>query len=182
MKKNNNIDIFIIHSYTKIWNCCGIRIGSIITPSKDMADEMRATQTPWSVNSLALAFASAACQDEEYLKDTWNFTSKWRHSMVSKLNELFPKWTISGEKWLSWIWCDTHDSNIAELCTKECEKYGVPIRWAKHGYHQPTCLRFGVRGHDEQETLFAALRNVAKINDPMLKSDNNIKLKHQKKS
>jgi len=93
--------------------------------------------------------------------------------MVSKLNEMFPKWTISGEKWLSWIWCDTHDSDIAEKCSIECEKYGVPIRWAKQGYHQSTCLRFGVRGPNEQDALFNALKNVANINNSFVDDDDN---------
>ena len=46
------ISIFIIFSWTKIWKCCGIRIGSIITPSanKHLYGQIKTKQTPWSVN------------------------------------------------------------------------------------------------------------------------------------
>jgi histidinol-phosphate/aromatic aminotransferase/cobyric acid decarboxylase-like protein len=35
------ISVFVIHSWTKLWSCPGIRLGSILTPTEEAATEMR---------------------------------------------------------------------------------------------------------------------------------------------
>lgn len=42
-------------SLTKLWSCAGLRLGFVIAPDIDLADEVRARQPRWSVNGLALS-------------------------------------------------------------------------------------------------------------------------------
>ena len=163
MYDTRKVSIFIIHSWTKIWKCCGIRIGSIVAPNREMATAIRVKQTPWSVNMLGLAFMSAACKDAKYMRKTWKVTPVWRQSMCDAIADIFPAWQMSGPPFISWIWCDTHSAQLAEICTEECKAAGVPIRWAKCGYNQPTCVRFGVRQPKSQRVLFDALRSAKEI-------------------
>merc|ERR1712156_1037125 len=69
--EERDIRVFIIHSWTKIWSCPGIRIGSLISPSPVMTAALKKHQCPWSVNVFALRFLSAAIKDQEYMERTW---------------------------------------------------------------------------------------------------------------
>lgn len=42
-------------SLTKLWSCPGLRLGYVIAPTVEAADELRRIQPRWSVNGLALA-------------------------------------------------------------------------------------------------------------------------------
>ena len=33
MLEERNVVVWLIHSWTKIWRCCGLRIGSVLAPS-----------------------------------------------------------------------------------------------------------------------------------------------------
>jgi len=171
MFKTKNISIFLIYSWTKIWKCCGIRIGSIIAPQANskLYTQIRTKQTPWSVNLLGLSFISAASKDDEYMQRTWKFTKLWRQQMVDGIYKIFNndeeseastksfEIKLYGTDFLSWIWCDLFNEELQKLLVMNCKEYGVPIRDASHGYNQPTAVRFAVREPSAQKVLFAAL-------------------------
>jgi histidinol-phosphate/aromatic aminotransferase/cobyric acid decarboxylase-like protein len=159
--ETRGISVYVIHSWTKLWSCPGIRLGSILTPTEEFATEMRRIQVPWSVNGPALAFLSAAIQDYEYLNSTWETTSKFRADLEKGINAMHPSWTIHGKSWSSWLWVDCHDSTQAKAAVDACKAAGVPIRWGKYGYECPTFIRIGVRDSKYHEPLFDALKTVA---------------------
>ena len=158
--ETRHIAVFVIHSWTKLWSCPGIRLGSILTPTEDLANEIRRIQVPWSVNGPALAFLSAAIADKEYLSKTWHDTPIFRQSLVTGVTTLFPSWTIKGELWSSWLWIDCHDQTVAKAAIDACKQRGVPIRWGKNGYECPTHIRIGVRDEKYHEPLFEALKTL----------------------
>lgn len=162
---SRGIKIFIIHSWTKIWSCCGLRLGSIIAPSVEVADKLRTMQTPWSVNAFALAFMSAALKDDDYFERTWEFTKLWRAAFLKRLEEVFPDWQTQGAPFTSWIWVDTGSIAAAKTVHDVCKVFGVPIRWAKHGYKQPSCIRFGVRKPEFHNRMFEALQMAKRVLD-----------------
>jgi histidinol-phosphate/aromatic aminotransferase/cobyric acid decarboxylase-like protein len=158
MRQQKNIAIYIIHSWTKIWSCPGIRLGSVICPTPEDCKALKEHQVPWSLNICALAFLTAAIEDEEYLQQTWDLTVTWRARTVSKLMELHPNWTVYGEPWLSWIWVDTHSSEEALEAVRRAKAVGCPIRNGAMGYEMPTFIRLAVRSPSKQDTLFQALK------------------------
>ena len=56
LAKNNNIYIFIIHSWTKIFSCTGLRFGSLICPTKSNFNMLKKLMIPWNVNILAIRY------------------------------------------------------------------------------------------------------------------------------
>lgn len=161
MYETRKISVFVIHSWTKLWSCPGIRLGSILTPTEEAATEMRRIQVPWSVNGPALAFLSAAIQDTTYLNSTWETTPKFRASLEKGIKALYPDWEIHGKSWSSWLWIDCRDSVKAKAAVDACKAAGVPIRWGKYGYECPTYIRIGVRDSIYHQPLFDALKSVA---------------------
>ena len=154
------ISVYVIHSWTKLWSCPGIRLGSILTPTEESATEMRRIQVPWSVNGPALAFLSAAIKDEAYLKSTWETTSKFRANLATKIQALFPDWKIKGKEWSSWLWIDCGCPIVAKQSVDSCKEAGVPIRWGKYGYEMPTYIRIGVRDEIYHAPLLEALARI----------------------
>lgn len=154
------VSVFVIHSWTKLWSCPGIRLGSLLTPTEEWAVEMRRIQVPWSVNGPALAFLSAAINDREYLDSTWETTGKFRANLEEGILSAHPSWKIHGQKWSSWLWIDCGESTVAKAAVDACKAAGVPIRWGKHGYECPTFIRIGVRDKKYHGPLFDAIRSI----------------------
>jgi len=152
-----DIQVFIIHSWTKIWSCPGLRIGSIIGPTAGHISAMKKHQVPWSLNIFALEFLSSAVKDSEFLEQTWYSCPRQRERTVAKLSKMFPTWEFFGESWISWIWIDTKDDGIATAATQLSKKAGVPIRNGGMGYNLPTFVRVKVGSSEKQDILLKAL-------------------------
>lgn len=160
MWEEQGVSVYVIHSWTKIWSCPGIRLGSILTPTAGHAANLKAHQVPWSVNVCALAFLSAAIADERYLHTTWEQTPRLRQKTIDELKQIpvFANWEFLGAPWTSWIWIDTHDEQQAKAVVDCAKAAGCPIRAGAMGYKMPTYLRFAVRCAEHQQVLLSALR------------------------
>src|SRR5581483_4140941 len=86
--ESRRVSVYVIHSWTKIWSCTGLRIGSVICPTPAHCDILKKLQVPWSVNSPAIAFLDAVVKDTEYLEQTWEITPKWRAETIERLTEI----------------------------------------------------------------------------------------------
>jgi len=51
--------VWIMTSWTKIWSCTGIRLGSVVAPTAQDLLAIKAKQVPWSVNGPALVRSSS---------------------------------------------------------------------------------------------------------------------------
>mmetsp|Transcript_20649 Transcript_20649/g.32305 ORF Transcript_20649/g.32305 Transcript_20649/m.32305 type:complete len:382 (+) Transcript_20649:246-1391(+) len=158
MSIEKDIHVFVMHSWTKIWSCTGIRLGSVIAPTSEHIAKLKSKQVPWSVNNIALEFLSAVVKDREYLEQTWELTPTWRKNIVAELNKYFPQWKCLGEPFLSWVWIDSGDAEVAERAVMACKRAGCPIRWGKPGYNLPTYIRIAVRDEETTEFLVDALK------------------------
>jgi histidinol-phosphate/aromatic aminotransferase/cobyric acid decarboxylase-like protein len=113
--ERRGIAVFVIHSWTKIWSCCGVRLGSIVCPTSEHCMQLRRLQVPWSLNTPALAFLDAVVKDEAYMEETWSVTTPWRAYAVDALTKLCGgQWELNGAPFLSWIWIDMRSAETAE--------------------------------------------------------------------
>jgi len=143
--KNNNIKIYIIHSWTKIFSCTGLRVGSVLAPNKDTYDTLIKHQNPWSCNILALEYLNATLNDYAYLQKTWNTTYLLRKYQTTIIETTFPTWKTEGESFLSWIWINLPDEKMAEKIYNISKNNNMPVRWGKIGYGKPNYIRLAVR-------------------------------------
>ena len=161
-----NIKLFIIHSYTKIFSCTGIRFGTILCPDKKTYNHIKHFQNPWNCNILALEYISKCVDDEEYLNVTWNTTKILRNNQKELINKYFPEWKIHGESFLSWFWIEMPNEEIAEkiyLCSKQSY---MPVRWGKIGYNKNNCIRVAVRKMENFDKLLKIwIENIDYLNN-----------------
>jgi len=151
--KEKNIKLFIIHSYTKIFSCTGIRFGTVLCPDKKTYNYIKKFQNPWNCNILALEYISKCVEDDEYLNTTWNTTEILRKQQKEQIIQYFPDWKIHGETFLSWLWIELPSEEIAEkiyLCSKQSY---MPVRWGKTGYNKNNFIRIAVRKMEHFDKL-----------------------------
>jgi len=146
-------NVFVVHSWTKIFSCTGLRFGSLLCPTQESYTLLKKYQNPWNCNILALEYISKCLDDTEYLNKTWGTTTLLRESQVAKIREEFPEWIIHGESFLSWLWIELPTEELAEKIYKCSKRAGMPIRWGKVGYGKPCCIRVAVRSMDHFEKL-----------------------------
>lgn len=155
--KGKNISVYIIHSWTKLWTCCGLRIGSLTCPTESHAKNIRSLQVPWSVNNLALRYLEIVTAPENisYLEDTWRITPKWRKYLHDSIKEYKSDWELHGEPFLSWIWINTLSAQTADKVEEISKNAGYPIRPGKYGYNAKTFIRIAVRNPEVTDRLIA---------------------------
>mmetsp|Transcript_96397 Transcript_96397/g.201395 ORF Transcript_96397/g.201395 Transcript_96397/m.201395 type:complete len:420 (-) Transcript_96397:568-1827(-) len=156
MLETRKTHVYIMHSWTKIWSCTGVRLGSVVAPSSEALKRLKHCQVPWSVNSMALAFLSEVVKDEEYMQRTWEMTPVWREATVKAIAERFPSWTVHGEPYLSWIWVDAGDEKVVQKAVELAKRAGTPVRSGAPGYELPTMVRVAVRAPKEFQILLDA--------------------------
>lgn len=152
-----HIKVFRIYSWTKIFSCTGLRIGSAVCPSPDSTRLLESLQVPWSVSVFARKYLQVAIKDADYMERTWSTTPRWREHMVTLLRRVYPEWQFHGQDWLSWVWVDTGDAEVARSVYEAALDCGCPVRHAAAGYGLPTYLRFAVRRPSDFAALHQAL-------------------------
>lgn len=159
LDRDRAIRVFVIHSWTKLWACCGLRIGSLLCPSDQTASCLREQLPPWNVNVLALLFLQAAVSDGEYLTRTWTETRRWRARLGAALQRADANWSLHGEDWLPWIWLDVVQPETAARFVEASIECGLPVRAGAIGYQQPSFVRVRVCSSEHQDILLQALSN-----------------------
>lgn len=162
MWTEENVSVHVMHSWTKIWSCTGLRIGSVICPTASHCEALRKIQVPWSVNLPALKFVEAVVNDTEYLNETWENTSRLRAHLIQQLSSLSQAkdWEYHGEKFLSWVWLDMKSEQVAEKAIELARGAGVPVRSGKPGYQCNTFVRVAVRKEDQVQVLVDAWKSL----------------------
>eukprot|EP00667_Euglena_gracilis_P012421 EG_transcript_12756 len=163
MTVTRGIKVYVIHSWTKIWSCTGIRLGSFIAPTIDEYEKVKSFQVPWSVNCVALHFLSAVAKDEDYMKRTWEVTTLWREQSKERLERDFG-WKVHGAPFNSWLWVETDSVATAQEVVRLAKAAGTPVRSGTPGYDHHNFFRMAARAPAKQEVLFAALEPLRKAN------------------
>lgn len=159
--EKHNIQLYVIHSWTKLWSCTGLRLGSVVTPSPAHTALLKSKQVPWSVNTPALAFLQAAAQDEEYLQETWEKTPLWRAELVQRCEQR--GWEVQGASFLSWVWVKVGDVQLVQSLVKLARRAGVPVRDGSSGYEHDEFIRIAVRSPRLTAVLFEEAWSVENI-------------------
>ncbi|RIA99224.1 pyridoxal phosphate-dependent transferase [Glomus cerebriforme] len=165
--ESRQVSVYIIHSWTKIWSCTGLRLGSVICPTSAHCDVLKKLQVPWSVNSPALAFLDAVVKDTAYMEQTWALTPKWRAEIIEKLKALSDAivqakndegyaWEFYGKSFLSYIWINMKSKVVAKEAVAQARAAGVPVRNGSLGYDRPTYVRVAVREPSKVDILINA--------------------------
>lgn len=174
--RSRNISIYIMHSWTKIWSCTGLRLGSVVCPTVEHTLALKKLQVPWSVNVSALRFLEVVTSEEElpFLKETWGVTTEWRAYTIEALQKLqkeamesksssseaAAQWTFSGEPFISWVWIDFIEDSIAAEAVIRARRAGVPIRPGTQGYKCNSCVRIAVREPRTADVLMNAWKGL----------------------
>jgi histidinol-phosphate/aromatic aminotransferase/cobyric acid decarboxylase-like protein len=156
--RRRQVRVVVIQSWTKIFNCCGLRVGSAMIHDSDLYQQVRLHQPPWSLNAIAREYLLHCFRSPKYLEATWSSVPRWRAQMVERLSAIAPDWTFHGAEFVSWIWIDTHDESLARWLTKGSQASGYPIRHGVHGYGMPTFVRLAVADPAELEDWFETVR------------------------
>ncbi|OBZ90219.1 putative threonine-phosphate decarboxylase [Choanephora cucurbitarum] len=161
MYVTESVSIHVMHSWTKIWSCTGLRIGSVICPTDAHCEALRKIQVPWSVNGPALKFVEAVVNDKGYLQETWDNTSRLRAYLVDQLKSLgHSEWEYHGKSFLSWVWLDMKDETLAAKAIDLARAAGVPVRSGKPGYQCNSFVRVAVRKEAQVHILIQAWKSL----------------------
>lgn len=176
LSEEKGIHVWAMTSWTKIWSCPGIRLGTVVAPTAERQKRVKAKQVPWSVNCCALAFFSAAMKDDAYIADTHRLTKEWNVASRTAIEAAFPAWKCNGHDFLSWLWVETGDAAITAEAVRLAKAAGVPVRSGQPGYNMPTFFRIAVKDQKLTAALIAAWaplkadkRTAAKVMSPAKK-------------
>ncbi|GAB5587888.1 hypothetical protein Unana1_02788 [Umbelopsis nana] len=161
---SRNVSLYVLHSWTKIWSCTGLRLGSIICPTAAHCAGLRKVQVPWSVNTPAMAFMDAVVRDHEYMQQTWEGTSRLRLYLIQKLSALpasqREQFEYKGKDFLSWVWVDMKKEEVASEAVRLARDAGVPVRSGQPGYQRHTHVRVAVREEHYVDVLVEAWKSL----------------------
>lgn len=162
MWEQEQVSVHVMHSWTKIWSCTGLRIGSVICPTTAHCEALKKIQVPWSVNGPALAFVEAVVNESDYLNETWENTSRLRAHLIEQLSSLDQSkdWVYHGKSFLSWVWLDMKSESMAEKAIDLARAAGVPVRSGKPGYKCNSFIRVAVRKEPEVAVLIQAWKSL----------------------
>ncbi|CDF33053.1 similar to histidinol-phosphate aminotransferase [Chondrus crispus] len=153
--------LIVLASWTKIWSCPGIRIGSIAS-SPEWTRTFKKLQTPWSVNVSAQAFTVAACKDDAYMRQTWDSLPKWKLETQERIRGLGWKVNETSPSWVPWVFVHVGDRKVAAKAVEVAMKVGCPIRPCA-SFGLPEYIRLGVRRPEHQAVLFKAWKAELKL-------------------
>eukprot|EP00179_Madagascaria_erythrocladioides_P006214 CAMPEP_0198322458 /NCGR_PEP_ID=MMETSP1450-20131203/10934_1 /TAXON_ID=753684 ORGANISM="Madagascaria erythrocladiodes, Strain CCMP3234" /NCGR_SAMPLE_ID=MMETSP1450 /ASSEMBLY_ACC=CAM_ASM_001115 /LENGTH=369 /DNA_ID=CAMNT_0044026077 /DNA_START=39 /DNA_END=1148 /DNA_ORIENTATION=- len=147
--------LMVICSWTKLWSCPGLRLGSIAC-GPGWYRTFKKMQTPWSCNTLAQEFCRAACNDTEYMQRTWSTLPAWKTRQEGLLTSL--GWVVNkmSPSWVPWVFVNCGDAETAAKANAVAMEAGCPVRLCA-SFGIPTYLRLGVRAPEHQDVLQAAL-------------------------
>jgi len=146
--------LIVLNSWTKLWSCPGLRLGSI-SCGEVWHKTFKRLQTPWSCNNLAQAFCAAAARDEDYMKRTWATLPGWKGRQEELLTKLGWEVNKNSPLWVPWVFVDCGSPQAAELATNVAQEAGCPVRWCA-SFGAPQHLRLGIRDPKHQDVLYAA--------------------------
>ncbi len=116
-----------IGSLTKIWACAGLRLGYVIAPTDQGADQIRSIQPRWSVNGLALALINDLL-DQTDLPEWSSRITQLGSELANDLVELGYKARSTAA---NWVLVENEQDLRNELIQKrvlirDCTSFGLP--------------------------------------------------------
>jgi histidinol-phosphate aminotransferase len=142
-----------LRTFSKAYGLAGLRVGYGLMPSF-MADLLNRVRQPFNVNSLALAGAIAALEDEDFLAETVALVHDELAFLYAGLDDLAVEYLKSQANF-----CLIRVAKNADEVFEGLLKQGVIVRsMSSYGYSD--CIRVNVGRHHENVRLLEALEVV----------------------
>jgi len=144
-------NLLVSRTMSKAYGMAGLRVGYGIG-HPDVVDLMNRVRQPFNVNSVALAAATAALADEEFLARSADVNRRGMTQITEALAELALEWIPSAGNFVTFRVGDAGAANLALL------KQGVIVR-PIGGYGMPEWLRVSIGLPEENARFITALRH-----------------------
>ncbi|MCK0506415.1 histidinol-phosphate transaminase [Aromatoleum anaerobium] len=143
-------NLLVSRTMSKAYGMAGLRVGYGIG-HPDVVDLMNRVRQPFNVNSVALAAATAALADEEFLARSADVNRRGMAQIIEALAELALEWIPSAGNFVTFRVGNAAAVNLALL------KQGVIVR-PIGGYGMPEWLRVSIGLPEENARFITALR------------------------
>jgi len=145
-------NVILLRTFSKAFGLAGLRIGYGIA-NKEVIKMLERVRHPFNVNSLALAAAKAAIDDEAHLEEALRVNEKGMAYLTSKLNEMAIPYV---ESYANFLLIDTGIEG-ATLC-EELLKKGVIVR-SMAGYGLRNHIRVTIGLMEENKRFMESFRH-----------------------
>ncbi|WP_153108998.1 histidinol-phosphate transaminase [Propionivibrio limicola] len=142
-------NLVVTRTFSKIYGLAGLRIGYALA-SAEIADLMNRVRQPFNCNNLALAAATAALDDHEFVKRSYELNRAGMEQILSGLQRLDLGHIPSGGNFL------TFKAGNAAAVNEKLLQQGVIVRPIA-GYGMPEWLRVTIGTEVENQRFLAAL-------------------------
>lgn len=147
-------NLLISRTFSKAYGLAGLRVGYGIGHS-DVIDLMNRVRQPFNVSSVALAAATAALDDAEFLARSAEVNRRGMEQITAALAALGLEWIPSAGNFVTFKVAKAAEVNLALL------RQGVIVRPIA-GYGMPDWLRVSIGLPEENERFIAALEGALK--------------------
>lgn len=146
-------NLMVSRSFSKAYGLAGLRVGYAVT-SVEVADLINRVRQPFNVNSLALAAAEAAVDDQEFLQKTYETNLKGLEQVQGGLKSLGLEFVPSYGNFVLFKVGDSSDAGAKVF--DSLQRQGVIVR-PVNSYGLPQWLRVSIGLPHENEAFLAAL-------------------------
>jgi histidinol-phosphate aminotransferase len=146
-------NLVITRTFSKAYGLAGLRVGYALS-HPEIADLLNRIRQPFNVNSLALAAATVALDDERYIADTKQMNDKGMAQILAGLDSLGLKSIPSKANFITVDTGRNADEVFASLL-----KQGVIVRPVAN-YGLPTHIRVSIGLESENKRFLDALEQV----------------------
>lgn len=144
-------NLLVSRTFSKAYGLAGLRIGYGIG-HPDVVDLMNRVRQPFNVSSVALAAATAALADEEFLARSADINARGMAQITAALAEMKLEWIPSAGNFVTFKVGDASGINMALL------RQGVIVRPIA-SYGMPEWLRVSIGLPEENARFIDALRS-----------------------
>jgi len=149
-------NLIISRTFSKAYGLAGLRVGyGFMAP--EIADLLNRLRQPFNVNSLALAAATAALDDVDFVRESYELNRQGMAQLEKGFRELGLNWIKSYGNFISFELPRKEGQSQAGLVYQGLLKLGVIVRPVA-GYDMPDHLRVTIGTTEENHIFLAALK------------------------
>ena len=149
-------NLVITRTFSKAYGLAGLRVGfGLMTAG--VADLLNRVRQPFNVNSLALAAAQAALEDQAFVDQSYALNRAGMTQLEAGFRELGLGWIPSSGNFISFAIPDEGGKPGAGPVYQRMLRMGVIVRLVG-GYEMPRHLRVTIGTEAENRTFLAALK------------------------
>jgi histidinol-phosphate aminotransferase len=149
-------NLIITRTFSKVYGLAGLRVGFGVMSPK-VADLLNRVRQPFNVNSLALAAATAALEDEDFVKKSAAMNRDGMARLDAELKRLGVAYIPSSANFVTFRIPPVERKPQAASVYQKLLKQGVIVR-PLAGYEMPDHLRVTVGTPAENERFLEALK------------------------